>query len=276
MYDYSFNWGWGLRFFNEQFGILIVPPPFNYSDATILRTSDGGETWERIPINGIGTPTDIYYFPPGNNSPDEAIIFMSSGNNIYNSKLTSRVSEYISTILPSSNEVFRSNQSITFRWQNLDTISDQTIFTLYKVDNPNFLTIISLDTLNSSQKTLVKNFSIENENSVYNTLFYRIYNTNNINAEDISEKFFLRIPPQISLNNLTNNGYLFIGDTVNIKIKSYAVEKLKIQLSIDSGNNWIDISNTIHADSNKILNLTFNWIVQQVPNKNCYIRAVRC
>ena len=89
---------------------------------------------------------------------------MSSGNNIYNSKLTSRVSEYISTILPSSNEVFRSNQSITFRWQNLDTISDQTIFTLYKVDNPNFLTIISLDTLNSSQKTLVKNFSIENEN----------------------------------------------------------------------------------------------------------------
>lgn len=50
------EWGWKIQFLTDQIGFVSLE---NFSDAAILKTTDGGETWERLHINDPQENTDL-------------------------------------------------------------------------------------------------------------------------------------------------------------------------------------------------------------------------
>jgi photosystem II stability/assembly factor-like uncharacterized protein len=42
------EWGWKIQFLNDQLGFVSLE---NFSDAAILKTTDGGQTWKRLKVN---------------------------------------------------------------------------------------------------------------------------------------------------------------------------------------------------------------------------------
>jgi photosystem II stability/assembly factor-like uncharacterized protein len=42
------EWGWKIQFLNDQIGFVSLE---NFSDAAILKTTDGGQTWKRLKVN---------------------------------------------------------------------------------------------------------------------------------------------------------------------------------------------------------------------------------
>jgi len=42
------EWGWKIQFLNERIGFVSLE---NFSQGAILKTTDGGQTWDRLPVN---------------------------------------------------------------------------------------------------------------------------------------------------------------------------------------------------------------------------------
>ena len=42
------EWGWKIFFLNDQIGFVSLE---NFCEGAIVKTTDGGHTWKRIPIN---------------------------------------------------------------------------------------------------------------------------------------------------------------------------------------------------------------------------------
>jgi hypothetical protein len=104
------------------------------------------------------------------------------------------------------------------------------------------------------------------DNNIYHyRLIAQICNGDKIYGEDV--QFTTLPPPSLNLTSPIGGENWIVGNQYPITWTSVSINNLKIELSTDSGNNWIPIINSIQASNGNYL-----WTVPNTISEKCKIK----
>jgi RHS repeat-associated protein len=169
----------------------------------------------------------------------------------------------ITVISPNGGEVWEAGSVYPVTWQSSGDID--VVHIDYSIDNGLNWMSITPSTLNDGSY----DWTVPDTPS--ETCLVRIKGSSDIIIPDTSDAVFTIVSPvnPILTVNYPNGGEtLFIGSTYELTWSSYGtVGEVKIDYSVDSGANWIEITTSTENDG------SFEWLVPDTGSDTCLVRV---
>ncbi len=268
---------------------------FTISKSLIVKTPNGGETWEVGSIRNITWERDpsinfirvqystnpaaniwndinsyvdaslgTYSWTIPNTLSSNCLVRISDIDNVTNidssdAKFTIQSTPSIVITRPNGGESFETGaqELITWTSNNVTTVKLE-----YSIDNGAKWNLIK----SAQPSTGSYLWSVPNLSS--NQCKIRITDENNSNVFDLSDNKFTIIP-RIVLTNPNGGNQIYVGSNFNITWTSTNVANVDLYYSVDNGTNWTQINtSTINAAAG-----TYTWMnIPNNPSSYCLIR----
>ncbi|MBU0561538.1 MAG: T9SS type A sorting domain-containing protein [Bacteroidetes bacterium] len=233
-------------FLDEQTGWIAG------SNGFTSRTMDGGSTWEYVSSGVEDHLQSIYFFDIYNG-------WACGGGSLL--KYTGDATPFVQVLSPNGNEDFYFGDQIDIEWESSNT---DNVKVEYSTNNGSYWSTIVSSTVASTGTFpwLVPNIASDN-------YLVKISNVENSAFYDISDFTFSIIDTTVSLTITDPNG----GESLNanqifpITWNQINVENIKLEYSIDAGDNWSQIIASFPAVVG-----TYHWRVPNTPSENCLVR----
>ncbi len=235
-------------------------------DVNIKYSIDNGFNWIEIIQSTANDSSHGWTIP---NTPSESSLIRISkiSGDIFdtsNAVFSIVLPAAITITAPNGGETLEAGSNYSINWQSSGTVKDVNLE--YSTDNEiTWKTIVN--TL-SNQGTY--NWLVPDDPS--NNCLVRIKDSNkDTGATDVSDAVFSIVTPSTPVINITSpNGgeTLTAGTSYHITwATAGTIENVKIQYSVDSGANWIEIVNTITNEG------SYQWNVPDNPSGTCLVRV---
>lgn len=248
--------------FTINTGEYINWTPVGVTDVNIEYSIDGGTNWISIVNNHSGT---WYWWDPIPATPStNCLVRVTDANNAS----ISDVSDAPFTIAGGTIVVNYPNG-----WQVFSTGATEEIW-WFAPGISNFNIEYSYDSM-FTWNTIATNYSVGNSidwiipNTPSINCFVKVSNSNDLSIFDISDVRFTIGSPTIEITD-PNGGETFqSGNTTYMQFECLGVDSVKIEYSIDGGNNWLVENSSFNAFDG--INY-YLWLVPNSPSNNCLIR----
>ncbi len=234
------------------------------TDVKIEYSTDNGSNWISI-VNSTSAVGGTYQWTIPDTPTEQALVRITDANNssvsdTSDAVFTISLQPSINVLTPNGGESWQSgtNQNITWNSVNVSNVKIE-----YSTDNGGTWGVIS-----ASVPSTPESFSWDVPNTPTDNALIKISDAANANISDISNSVFTIAPPP-SVNVVSPNGgeNWEVGSTNDITWTSESIENVMIEYSLDNGQNWVTITDSIPA-----VDKSYSWTLPDSATSQALVK----